>query len=53
MQFKTLLFSAMLALVPTLSIAGQCNRGSHEASTCAAGQVWNDKLQACVDEKSA
>lgn len=53
MQFKTLLFSALLALVPTLSIAEQCNRGSHEASTCAAGQIWNEKLQACIDEKSA
>lgn len=53
MHFKTLIFSILLALVPTLSIAGQCNRGTHEASTCAAGQVWNDKLKACIDEKSA
>ncbi|SMR71028.1 Chitin binding Peritrophin-A domain-containing protein [Aliiroseovarius halocynthiae] len=53
MQFKTLLFSLLLTLVPAASIAGQCNRGTHEASPCAVGQVWNEKLQACIDEKSA
>lgn len=52
MQFRTLICAMVLALIPTLSIAGQCDRDTHEASTCAAGQVWNEKLQACTDEKS-
>ncbi|MBM7069583.1 chitin-binding domain-containing protein [Actibacterium sp. 188UL27-1] len=52
MKIKTTLAALLLAAVPTMSLAYNCNYGKAETATitCSAGMVFDANSGKCVDQ---
>ena len=53
MRVKTIIVAFFMAVVPGFALAGgMCGGGHHDqsASSCVEGQIWDEVLEACVDQ---
>ena len=52
---RTIIAAGLLALAPTLALAGACNWDHFKeetATTCETGQVFDEKTGTCVNSTS-